>query len=184
MLRKAGYQVIWAKDTGCAEFDVEEGRAGYDIRFYPGRERSRGLDEQGSFDDRGRLIQKLYVSWQAGKLKDGTEVTNIQAFYAMHNIFKTLGSKLDIVCEGPGDGYSISINPAFVKSNVYLVYGYGEDFIVRADDTWEAVNIVYQTLKAERDDSNTLYRHHLIVRKNIDPTPQVNGVLLRKVTAD
>lgn len=176
ILRKQGYIAVWAKATGCREFDVPEGRAGFDLRFYDTKKRSRGLDEPGDFDELGRLTRKIYVGWTNGVLADGTEVNADQVYRAFDNAFKQVGSKLDIVCEGPSMSFSLSIIPALVTSNVFTVEGYNHTLVVRAKDAYEALSLACKALKDMVPEGVTVYQHQMVCRL-IDKTPNTTGVL-------
>lgn len=109
VLRKQGYQVIWKRSTGFREFDVSEGKAGFDIRFCESTSRWNKPD----FSNDGRLLDRIYVGWQPGELANGQVVNENEMFRAIDMALKN--TDIEVLCCGPNGNYSMLLQPKFQR---------------------------------------------------------------------
>lgn len=107
-LRKLGYVVVWKRATGCREFDVPEGKAGFDIRYW---EETR--HNKADFSEDGRLLDQIFVGWQTST--EDEKDTN-----AWNKMFRDMeqalaGTGIEVLMCGPSSDFSMILRPKFVR---------------------------------------------------------------------
>ncbi len=169
-VRKLGYQAVWKKATGVREFDVEEGRAGFDIRFYDDKGRRADL-KSNSFAENGRLQNSLYVGWQSGILESGATAAEDVTFRVLRDELGKFG--LDVVCSGPSGNWSIMILPRKIRLSPFLVtfkgVYLGGTAVVWAQNYYSAKEAVIKAWE-ESGQTTKLYNHEMTAQQlDLDP---------------